>query len=114
MLNDGNQMNVFEPYLTIVCDLSKLDERGCKGSPEMVIEITSPLTARKDKVDKFNKYEQAGIKEYWIVEPAEKVVSVFTVKKTQRFGRPDMYTEDDQVKVSIFDDLIIDLHLVSR
>lgn len=63
----------------------------------MVIEITSPSTARKDKVEKFNKYEQAGIKEYWIVEPAEKIISVFTLQENQRFGRPDMYTEDDRV-----------------
>ncbi|WP_066370528.1 Uma2 family endonuclease [Neobacillus fumarioli] len=114
MLNEGEQKNVFEPDLTIVCDLSKLDERGCKGSPDMVIEITSPSTARKDKVEKFNKYEQAGIKEYWIVEPVEKIVSVFTLQENQRFGRPDMYTEEDKVKVSIFDDLIIDLYLAFR
>lgn len=112
ILNDGEQLNVLEPDLTIVCDFSKLDDWGCKGSPDMVIEITSPSTARKDKVEKFNKYEQAGIKEYWIVEPAEKVVSVFTLQKNQRFGRPDMYTEDDQVKVSICDGLILDLQLV--
>lgn len=113
-LDDGEKLNVLEPDLTIICDLSKLDDRGCKGNPDMVIEITSPSTARKDKVEKFNKYEQAGIKEYWIVEPNEKVVSVFTLQKNQRFGRPDMYTEDDQVQVSIFENLVIDLRLAFR
>ncbi|MEC1715123.1 Uma2 family endonuclease [Schinkia azotoformans] len=101
-------------FLTIVCNPSKLDERECKGSPDMVIETTSPSTARKDKVGKLNKYEQARVKEYWFVEPAEKIVNVFTLQENQRFGRPDMYIEEEQVKVAIFDDLMIDLHLAFR
>lgn len=106
------QRNVFEPDLTVVCDKSILDDRGCMGSPDMIIEIVSPSTARKDKVEKFNKYELAGVKEYWIVEPLEKIVSVFTLQKNQRFGRPEMYMDEDQVKVSIFPDLIVDLEMV--
>lgn len=78
----------------------------------MVIEIISPSIARKDKVEKFNIYEQAGVKEFWIVEPHEKIVSVFTLQNNQRYGRPDMYTEEDQVKVTIFNDLVIDLNKV--
>jgi Uma2 family endonuclease len=80
--NEEDKEDVFEPNITIVCDSSKLDDRGCKGSPDMVIEITSPSTARNDKVKKFNKYEQAGVREYWINEPQEKIVSVFTLQKT--------------------------------
>lgn len=110
----GEKLNVLKLDLTIVCDLSKLDDRGCKGNPDMVIEITSPSTARRDKVEKFNKYEQAGINEYWIVEPIEKVVSVFTLQKNKRYGRPDMYTDEDRVNVSIFEDLVIDLSFVFK
>lgn len=51
----------------------KLDDQGCKGSPDMIIEIISRSTARRDKIEKFNVYEKAGIQEYWIVEPAEKI-----------------------------------------
>ncbi|MDC3411888.1 Uma2 family endonuclease [Aquibacillus sp. 3ASR75-11] len=108
---EEERRNVFEPDITIVCDTSKLDDHGCKGSPDMVIEIISPSTARKDKIEKFNKYEQAGVKEYWIVEPQEKIVSVFTLQKNNKYGRPDMYAEEDIVHVSIFDDLAIDLKL---
>jgi len=63
---------VVEPDITIVCDSSKLDEKGCKGSPDLVIEILSPSTGKNDKLIKFNKYEKAGVKEYWIVEPDQK------------------------------------------
>ncbi|MFD2760195.1 Uma2 family endonuclease [Lentibacillus juripiscarius] len=111
---EGKQdgQNVFEPDITVVCDQSKLDENGCQGSPNMTVEITSPSTARKDKIEKFNKYEQAGVREYWIIEPQEKVVTVFTLQENYRFGRPGLYSTEDKVEVSIFDDLIIDLKMV--
>ena len=79
--DDREKLNVLEPDLAIVCDLSKLDDLGCKGNPDMVIEITSLPTARRDKVEKFNKFEQAGINEYWIVEPIEKVVVFLHFKR---------------------------------
>lgn len=107
--NDYDIKNVVEPDITIVCDNSKLDERGCKGSPDMIVEILSPSTAKKDRVDKFNKYEKAGVKEYWVVEPDQKLVSVFLLQPNGRYGRTEMYTEDNKIKVSIFQDLEIDL-----
>lgn len=107
-----DRKHVLEPDIAIICDKEKLDDRGCKGSPDMIVEIVSPSTARKDKIEKFNIYEQAGVKEYWIVEPDEKILSIFTLQDNKRFGRPDLFSEDDQVKVSIFDDLMIDLKMV--
>lgn len=68
-----------------------------------------PSTTRRDRVLKFNKYEKAGVKEYWIVEPDGKYVSVFTLQEDNRYGRPESYTEEDKVKVSVFPDLVIDL-----
>lgn len=109
---DEDVINVVEPDISIVCDKSKLDDRGCKGAPNMIIEIISPSTARKDRIEKFNKYEKAGVREYWIVEPDEKILSVFILQDNHRYGRPEMYTDEDSVEVSIFLDLIIDLNLV--
>jgi Uma2 family endonuclease len=107
--NDCDVKNVVEPDITVVCDSSKLDDRGCKGSPDMIIEILSPSTAKKDRVDKLNKYEKAGVKEYWVVEPDQKLVSVFLLQENDRYGRTEMYTSEDKIKVSIFTDLEIDL-----
>lgn len=101
--------NVVEPDITIVCDKSNLDETGYNGAPDMIIEIISPSTIKMDRFIKFNSYEKAGVREYWIVEPAGKLVNVFTLQADQRYGRPETYTEDDEIKVSIFPDLIIDL-----
>lgn len=107
--NEADKQNVFEPDISIICDGTKLDDHG---SPDMVVEIISPSTARTDKIKKFNKYEQAAVKEYWIIEPLEKMVSVFILQENQRYGRPDLYTDEDQAMVSIFAELMIDLKMV--
>ena len=59
--------NVVQPDLVVICDRSKIDKRGCKGAPDLIIEILSYSTAKKDLNEKFNLYQQAGVKEYWIV-----------------------------------------------
>ncbi|MHB8126288.1 MAG: Uma2 family endonuclease [Desulfitobacteriaceae bacterium] len=100
---------VVEPDITIVCDKSKIDGTGCNGAPDMIVEIMSPSSIKMDRFIKFNRYEKAGVKEYWIVEPEGKLISVFVLQGDQRYGRPEIYTEDDKIKVSIFPDLIVDL-----
>jgi Uma2 family endonuclease len=107
--NDDDIKNVVEPDITIVCNYSKLDERGCKGCPDMIIEILSPDSGKNDKLIKFNKYEKAGVREYWVVEPDLKLVSVFLMQSNGKYGRPEIYSEEDDIKVSIFPDLVIDL-----
>jgi Uma2 family endonuclease len=106
---DEDTENVFQPDIVIVCDAKNLKGTGYYGIPNLVIEVSSPSTAKMDKILKFNTYEKAGIKEYWIVEPEGKVVSVFTLQENNRYGRPEMYTEEDAIKVSIFSDLIVNL-----
>ncbi|MGI1691730.1 Uma2 family endonuclease [Thermoanaerobacter uzonensis] len=108
---DEETTNVVQPDIIIICDNSGLKKTGYYGVPELIIEIieiVSPSTGQKDKIEKFNLYEKAGVKEYWIVEPDEKVVMVFTLEEG-RYGRPQMYSEEDKVKVSIFDNLVIEL-----
>ena len=82
----------------MVCDPSKLDERGCKGAPDLVIEILSPATAAKDLKDKFVLYERVGVEEYWIVHPAEKAVTVYRRGSDGQYGRPSVYTAGDRVR----------------
>jgi len=100
---------IVEPDITIVCDKSKIDGKGCNGAPDMIVEILSPSSIKMDRFIKFNKYEQAGVREYWIVEPEGKLVSVFALQNDRRYGRPEIYTEDDKIKVSMFPDLNVDL-----
>jgi Uma2 family endonuclease len=110
--NEKEVKIIVEPDITIVCDKSKIDNRGCNGAPDMIVEILSPSSVKKDRIIKLNKYEKAGVKEYWIIEPDLKLVSVFILQSNQRYNRPEMYSEEDKIKVSIFPDLIIDLSAV--
>lgn len=105
---------VVQPDIAVICDLAKLDDAGCKGSPDLIAEILSPATARRDLKEKYLCYEKAGVREYWIVDPAAKTVTVFRRSLDGRFGRPDIYGEEERMKVGIFDDLEIDLSAVFK
>ena len=110
--NDDDISNILQPDIVIVCDQTKLRKTGYFGIPNFIIEISSPSTARQDRVVKFNKYEKAGVAEYWIVEPEGKYINVFTLQENKRYGRPEAYTEEDKVPLSLFSDLTIDLAAV--
>jgi len=110
--SDEEISNIISQPDIVVCDESKLRKTGYFGVPSLIIEISSPSTARLDKLVKFNKFEKAGVKEYWIVEPDTKLVSVFTLQDNNRYGRPELYTEIDNVEVSIFSDFVIELSAV--
>ena len=90
---------ITQPDIVVICDESKLRKTGYFGVPALIIEISSPSTARKDKLLKFNKYEKAGVREYWIVEPENKLVSVFTLQENKSYGRPEVYAEEHTIKV---------------
>lgn len=105
---------VVQPDLTIVCNREGLKGTGYYGIPSMVIEITSPSSSKVDRLYKFNIYEKAGVKEYWIVEPEGRIVSVFVLQNNGRYGRPEVYSEEDQIPVGIFSDLTIDMRTVFK
>lgn len=107
--DEKESKNVFQPDLLVVCDSSKLKGTGYVGVPDLVVEIVSPSTARSDKFYKFNMYEKFGVKEYWIIEPDIKLLSVFTLNENTRYGRPEIYSEVDKVKVEVLKNLEIDL-----
>lgn len=100
-----------EPDITVVCDPSKLDDIGCKGAPDLIMEILSPSTQRHDKLIKFNLYQRAGVREYWIVDPASKSVQVF-VLEDGHYAAKDFGTAGENLKVNILEDCMIDLSQV--
>ncbi|HVJ49936.1 Uma2 family endonuclease [Desulfitobacterium sp.] len=105
---------VVQPDLAIVCNNEGLRGTGYYGIPTMVIEITSPSSSKVDRLYKFNMYEKAGVKEYWIVEPEGKIVSVFILQNNTRYGRPEVYSEDDQIAVRVFPDFSLNLKSVFK
>ncbi len=103
---------VVQPDLVVVCDPKKLDEPGCKGAPDWVVEILSPHTAAKDMKIKRDLYERVRVKEYWLVDPGNKTVQIYQSGDEGRYGRPEVCAAGDQVKAGVFSDLIIDLAAV--
>jgi len=105
---DKGDDTVVQPDLSVICDPKKLENgKGCKGAPDLVIEILSPSTTKRDKMIKFNKYLDAGVREYWIVDGEVGLIEVYTLKdgayQTAVFG------DDGVISVGIFDDLEISL-----
>ena len=108
--DDDKIFTVVQPDISVICDLSKIDKRGCLGAPDLIVEIVL-LNSKRDIEDKFKLYEKYGVKEYWIVYPYEKSISVF-VLKNKKYQLEGMYAERGKVKVNIFDDFYIDIEEV--
>ncbi|GHV81278.1 hypothetical protein AGMMS49944_30690 [Spirochaetia bacterium] len=118
---DLSDNTVLEPDLVVVCDSSKIDKRGCNGAPDLIIEILSPSNSRRDTLVKFNLYLDAGVREYWIVNPETQSVQVHILDQgryiTTAYGigdPEDPYREytSDIVPVSVLPGLTIDLKTI--
>ena len=109
---DDTTGTVVQPDMVVVCDPAKLDDRGCKGAPDLVIEIVSPESVARDMKEKFLLYERAGVAEYWIVHPIDRVVSIFHRGPDGFYGKPDVHTAEERVPVGVLQGLEIDLSAV--
>jgi len=92
--SDAQTFTVVQPDICIVCDRSKLDEAGCKGAPDLIVEILSPATASKDLNEKFDLYEENGVKEYWLVYPGENILEIFDLVKGKYVLRSKFVRQD--------------------
>ena len=97
-----------EPDISVVCDPGKLDKIGCKGAPDLVIEILFPSTTRHDRFTKFNLYQRAGVREYWIEDPSSKSVQVF-VLEDGRYAAKDFGGAEDTIAVNVLEGCSINL-----
>jgi Uma2 family endonuclease len=108
-LSDNKIYSVVQPDICIVCDPSKLDDKGCIGAPDLIVEIISSSTAKKDIHDKFKLYEENAVKEYWIVQPNDQTLTVFYLENG-KYQHKGLYTRGSKVPVLIFDgQLSVDL-----
>jgi len=98
---------VVQPDVYIYCDPSKKDKTGIRGAPDMVVEVLSPSTAKRDKTIKFEAYRKAGVRELWIIEPETKSLSVNILNDGKYITHP--YTKDDTVTVHILEGCTIEL-----
>ena len=108
-IEDSN--NIVQPDISVICDKNKLTDKGCTGSPDMIVEVVCPFNTNNDCVRKLNLYDHYKVREYWIVDPIKKNIFVYTLSDNA-YGMPDVYTFNDKVKVNIYDDLEIDFSTI--
>lgn len=107
--SDEETFTVVQPDILVVCDESKLDERGCKGAPDLVIEILSPLSAAMDMKAKRDLYEKHGVKEYWLVHPTDKTFMAYRIGPDNQYGKAAIYAGEDIVESAVLESLKIEL-----
>lgn len=108
-MSDTSIYTVVQPDITVVCDLSKLDDKGCLGAPDLIIEILSPSTGSKDMTDKKDIYEFSEVPEYWIVHPQDGTVVVYLLNEAKKYVVDGFYASNATIKVSVLPNVEIDL-----
>jgi Uma2 family endonuclease len=108
---DKEVQSVVQPDICVICDLSKLDKRGCVGSPDLIVEILSKGTAKKDYIEKFELYEENGVKEYWIVSPNDRNLVAFDLKNG-KYQYRKTYFSDDKVTSLVLEGFELELEKV--
>lgn len=104
---------VVQPDLCVVCDPSRLDERGCRGAPDWIVEVLSPATAAHDQILKRALYERVGVREYWLVHPVDRIVTIYRLEG-DRFVVPDIHELKGQLGVGVLPQLEIDWEAAGR
>jgi len=94
---DDEVTTVVQPDISVICDESKLDSRGCCGAPDLVVEILSPGNSKKEIRLKHELYEEAGVKEYWIVYPEEESIAVFLLNESNKYNGALIYASDENI-----------------
>lgn len=109
---DETAATVVQPDILVVCDTQKLDDKGCLGAPDFIIEILSESTAAKDMNEKLFLYEEHGVKEYWIVDIWDKTIKTYVLDKNNKYPPPHLFSKKEIAEVKTLPGLIIDLSLV--
>ncbi len=105
----GISLTVVQPNITVICDPTKITEQGCNGAPDLVVEVISKSSVKKDLHEKYSIYEQAGVKEYWIVQPQDRSLIICTLNDKGRYQPAKPLTKGDKAMSSVLPGLEVDL-----
>lgn len=112
--DDKEVFTVVQPDIVVICDQNKLDKRGCIGAPDIVIEILSPGNNKKELVNKYEVYEEAGVKEYWIVSPSDKTFFRYILDGAGKFQPTKLLTTGEEVTTSVMPGFLLNLEDVFK
>ncbi|MEM6736567.1 MAG: Uma2 family endonuclease [Bacteroidota bacterium] len=107
-VSDDQITTVVQPDLCVICDPAKLDDSGCLGAPDLIIEILSPSSSKKDAQNKYELYQECGVKEYWLVHITDQLVDVFDLRGNE-FKLRKIFANPDRIESSAVDGLLVDL-----
>jgi Uma2 family endonuclease len=108
---DENVRNWVIPDFIVVCDPDKIKRNKILGAPDLVVEIISSSSAKIDRIDKRLAYQRAGVKEYWIIDPANQLVEVYQLRNLS-LELQNVYTREDTIPVHVLNSLEIDLTVI--
>jgi Uma2 family endonuclease len=103
---------VVQPDICVICDLDKLDEQGCQGAPDLIIEILSSGNSKREVQAKFDLYESAGVLEYWVVQPTEKFIIRYNLDEMGKYIGSRLYTEDDTIESKVLQGFKIEINQI--
>ena len=109
--NDNSGQTVVQPDLCVICDIKKIEKKGCLGAPDLIVEILSPGNSRKEVIDKYDIYQEAGVKEYWVIYPAEQVLQVYSLENAT-FVAKKPKAPGDIYKSELFPELKINVESI--
>ena len=110
---DDDVDTVVQPDLVVICDRSKLDDKGCRGAPDWVVEVLSPSTAGHDQILKRALYQRVGVREYWLVHPVDRIVIIYALVGGS-YGVPDVRELVGTLAVGVLPEIVIDWGSVVR
>jgi len=110
--HDHDITDTVQPDIAVICDPEKIDDKGCLGAPDFIIEVLSPFTASKDYIKKRALYETHGVKEYWLVHPYDNLVTVFVMGNDGRYETPVFHEGKGLIEVKALPGLSIDMDAV--
>jgi Uma2 family endonuclease len=106
---DKDIYTVLQPDICVICDSSKLDDRGCIGAPDIIIEILSPGNNKKELLNKYNVYEEFGVKEYWIVSPTDKTFLKYTLNNLGKYQPSKLFTLSEEIYSEVLPGFVLNL-----
>lgn len=109
---DEQEYQVVQPDISVVCDERKLDDRGCKGAPDLIVEVLSPSTWQKDRIEKLNQYQRYGVREYLLIYPNEKIVEQYILGENGMYATPYIYNEEDVFRSYLFPEFKIAMNVI--
>jgi len=106
---DKDVFTVLQPDICVVCDLSKLDDKGCIGAPDIVVEILSPGNNKKELLNKYQVYQEFGVKEYWVVSQSDQNILIYTLNSEGKFQPSKIFTLGEEITSSVLHGFVLKL-----